>query len=258
MTQALKNKEDVGAGCPMQIERSRGAADQQDLVELVRTSEVARTDPTDSALADVLEWMHDFLSQPHPELGRKGAVCPFVPVALEKDSIRMAQIVDPDPSADSVVATIRRFRDLFLATEPIRGPEAINKAFVVVFPNLSADSASLVDEVQGRLKEEFIDCGLMLGEFHMTSKKSGLRNAEFRPLRSPLPMLGMRQMVDSDLPFLDSADYPPEQRSSFLRSYLFRLGGSLSMARFDQAMDGLITAELEKGGLAGTSGALRQ
>ena len=254
MTQALKDKEEAGAGCPMQFERSRGTPDQEGFVELVRTSEVARSHPADSALADVLEWMHDFLSQPHPELGRKGAVCPFVPVALEKDSIQMAQIVDPNPSVESVEATIRRFRDLFLITEPTRGPEAINKAFVVVFPNLSADSASLVDTVQSRLKKEFIDCGLMLGEFHMSNKKAGLRNAEFRPLRSPIPMLGMRQMVDSDLPFLDRADYQPEQRSSFLRSYLFRLGGSLSLARFDQAMDGLIAAEAEKG----RAGALAQ
>lgn len=258
MTQALKNLEDAGAGCPMQSGRSRGTADQHSVVELVRTSEVARTHPTDSALADVLGWMHDFLSQPHPELGRKGAVCPFVPVALEKDSIQMAQIVDPNPSVESVEATIRRFRDLFLVTEPTRGPEAINKAFVVVFPNLSADSAGLVDVVQGRLKKEFIDCGLMLGEFHTTNKKAGLRNAEFHPLRSPLPMLGMRQMVDSDLPFLDLAEYPPQLRASFLRSYLFRLGGSLSQARFDQAMDGLIAAELEASAAAGRSGARRQ
>lgn len=247
MTQALKTKEEAGAGCPMHRERSAGNADQDGFVELVRTSEVARNHPADSALSDVLEWMHDFLSQPHPELGRKGAVCPFVPIALEKDSIQMAQIVDPNPSVESVEATIRRFRDLFLVTEPTRGPEAINKAFVVVFPNLGPDSAGLVDTVQSRLKKEFIDCGLMLGEFHMANKKAGLRNAEFRPLRSPIPMLGMRQMVDSDLPFLDRAEYQPEQRSSFLRSYLFRLGGSLSMARFDQALDGLITAEMEKG-----------
>ena len=244
MSEASTSDMETRSPCPIKVEPQRGAPGEQALCELLRTSAVARDCPPDSALTNVLDWMHEFLAQPHPELGRKGAVCPFVPIALEKDSIRMAQITDPDPSVESVEAVIRRLRDLFLVTEPISGAEAINKAFVVVLPNLSAGSAELVDVVQGRLKKEFIDCGLMLGEFHTSNQSGGLRNAAFRPLRSPIPMLGMRQMVDSDLPFLDRPDYLPTERAAFLRSYLFRLGGSLNQARFDQALAGLIAAEL--------------
>jgi hypothetical protein len=213
---------------------------------LMRVSEVARTSPQSSPLACVLEWMHEFLARAHPDLGRKGAVCPFVPLSLEQDFIWMAEIADGNATVDSIATVISRFRDLFLATEPTSGPDTINKAFVVVFPNLGTDGAGVIDEVQTRLKRDFVDMGLMLGEFHATNQSPGLRNADFRPLRSPIPMLAMRHMVDSDLPFLLRYVYKPDERSAFLRSYLFRLAGTLGQAKFDQALDGVIEAEIEK------------
>jgi hypothetical protein len=86
--------------------------------------------------------------------------------------------------------------------------------------------------------------GLMLGEFHANNESPGLRNPDFRPLRSPIPMLAIRHMVDSDLPFLIRETYAPEERSAFLRSYLFRLGGALSQVQLNEALDELIVAEV--------------
>lgn len=232
--------------CPISFRDTVSAAPQGSGYRLMRVSEVARDFPESSPLANVLDWMHEFLARAHPELGRKGAVCPFVPQSLEQDSIWMAEIADSTATVESISAVISEYRELFLKTEPVSGPDTINKAFVVVFPNLGPDGASVVDEVQNRLKKDFVDLGLMLGEFHSANQSPGLRNADFRPLRSPIPMLAMRHMVDSDLPFLLRYVYAPEERSSFLRSYLFRLAGSLGQSRFDQALDGVIEAEIEK------------
>lgn len=248
MTQAgmfLADTNPAPQKCPMSFNAVKEVAPAQSGQRLMRVSEVARDYPESSPLASVLDWMHAFLARAHPELGRKGAVCPFVPMSLEQDSIWMAEISEADATVDSISAVISQYRDLFLVTEPTSGPDTINKAFVVVFPNLGPDGAGVVDEVQNRLKKDFVDLGLMLGEFHSANESPGLRNADFRPLRSPIPMLAMRHMVDSDLPFLLRYVYAPAERSSFLRSYLYRLAGTLGQAKFDQALDGVIEAEIE-------------
>jgi len=232
--------------CPVAHHDKQAAAAHGPGYGLMRVSQVARDYPSHSALASVLEWMRAFLARSHPELGRKGAVCPFVPVALEQDSIWMAEIAEREPTLDSISRVILYYRDLFLATEPTSGPDAINKAFLVIFPNLGAEGAGVVDEVQQLLKKDFVEKGLMLGEFHASNESPGLRNAEFRPLRSPIPMLAMRHMVDSDLPFLLRAAYAAPVRAAYLRAYLFRLAGSLGWSRFEQALDGVVAAEIEQ------------
>jgi len=214
---------------------------------LLRVSEVERECASTSSLRCVLEWVRVFLARPNPQLGRKGTVCPFVPTALTLDTIWMAEVPEADPSFERIATIISEYRDVYLSMEPTSGAEAKNKAFLVVFPALvarGADGAQVVDKVQANLKKYFVETGLMLGEFHAANESPGLHNPEFRPLRSPIPMLAIRHMVESDLPFLTRESYPPKERSSFLRSYLFRLGGSLSPVRFNEALDGFVTAEI--------------
>ena len=62
---------------------------------------------------------------------------------------------------------------------------------------------------------------LMLGQFHpLPPAEPGLWNADFRPLRSPVPLLAIRHMVPTDLPFLTS-----DRR--FVESYREVFGDSL-------------------------------
>jgi hypothetical protein len=86
--------------------------------------------------------------------------------------------------------------------------------------------------------------GLLVGEFHAANANPGLHNPDFRPLRSPVPMLAIRHLVESDLAFLNRDFYPVSLRATYLRSYLFRLGGKLSQLKFEEALDGLISAEV--------------
>lgn len=214
---------------------------------LMRISEVERSFDPSSPLCCIADWIRKFLACPHPQLGRNGTVCPFVPVALAGDTIWMAEVAEATASFDHIATIITEYRDLFLNTEPKSGPEAMNKAFLVVFSQLArqgAEGAAIVDKVQATLKQYFVAMGLMLGEFHAANESPGLRNPDFRPLRSPIPMLAIRHMVESDLPFLIRETYPPKLRSSFLRSYLFRMGGVLSEEKFNEALAGLIAAEV--------------
>jgi hypothetical protein len=211
---------------------------------LSRLSEVERDAAPDSPMRRIASWIHEFLAQPHPDVGRRGAVCPFVPLSLEMDTIWMTEVRQPDPTFDDVAALITALRDQFIAMEPVSGPEAMQKSILVVLPTL-VHNASMVDEIQRTLKRHFVDVGLMLGEFHAANESPGLRNPDFRPLRTPVPMLAIRYMVESDLPFLMRDSTPAAERSSFLRSYLSHMGRGLTINKFELALNRLVAAEIE-------------
>jgi len=132
-----------------------------------------------------------------------------------------------------------------------------------VLPNLGGDAAKLIDDAQNELKASFVDVGLMLGEFHSENESPGLRNPEFRPLRSPVPMLAIRHMVESDLPFLRRSIDAPSVRASYLRSYLRRLGSTVRAKYLDQAVTALAeaihaTAKPKQGTASGASKSMRK
>ncbi|HEV8692909.1 MAG TPA: NAD(P)/FAD-dependent oxidoreductase [Lysobacter sp.] len=236
----LEESDGLIAAVQTQVENAGAAA----YGGLLRASDVERDQP-DSPLAAAVEWVRTFLARPHPEVGRSGPVCPFTPAALALDTIWLTQIDDSEPDPARLTEVLSQYRDVFFDIEPRSGATAINKTIMVVFPNLRADAAALVDDVQKQLKPSFVELGLMLGEFHANNETPGLRNPEFRPLRSPVPMLVMRQMVETDLPFLRRSLDEPEVRVAYLRSYLRRLGGTVRRNSFDQAVAALVEAELE-------------
>src|SRR5690349_10201082 len=108
----------------------------------------------------VLEWARGYLSAPHPELGRRGNVCPYVPSSLRAGHFYVA--VRPGATAD-VADTVRRHRDWFLDLEPRSGPEAQYKTILILFPDVAPEQ---IDATQAALKPAFVDAGLMLGQFH--------------------------------------------------------------------------------------------
>lgn len=214
---------------------------------LYTAREVEAQRATQPALAATLDWMISYLSQPHPDLGRTGAVCPYVPHALKINTIWLSEVDDPHLTREQIEAMIACFHQVFLNLEPREGLAIINKALLIVFPHITAEQApALIDQVQQALKPVYTRSGLMLGEFHRDNRSPGLRNPDFFPLRSPYPMLVIRHMVDSDLPFLMRDNDSPEVRIGFLRSYLLTLSRSLTNQKLMAAVEALIAAELER------------
>ncbi|NDJ23809.1 hypothetical protein GS682_19615 [Nostoc sp. B(2019)] len=171
-------------------------------------------------LIEIMEWVKSFLGRHHPDLGRSGPVCPFVPHALKSNSIQMAVIRAKNLDSQQLEEIVRRYRDLFLEIAPKEKELAINKAFLLIFPDVQIQETSkLIDGIQQKLKPSFVESGLMIGEFHKRNESSGLHNPNFRPLRSPIPLLAIRFMVESDLPFLISPD-DPYLRIRYLEAYL--------------------------------------
>jgi hypothetical protein len=185
----------------------------------------AQTDRACPAQRTVLSWIRDFVVKPHPELGRGGSVCPFLPRALREDSVLFQTVHSKDLSADQLDELVQQYASVFLTTEPTSGKARLNKTIVLVFADVADDDAfEKIELTQKRLKPYFVERGLMLGEFHKTHAAAGIHNPNFRPLQSPVPLLVIRYMVPSDLPFLTKPSDPLTMRVRFLRSYrqLFR------------------------------------
>ena len=191
-------------------------------MQLYTTSEIEQLDQHEDlpSLIEIIQWMKSFLGRPHPNLGRPGAVCPFIPQALKSNSIRLAVIRTKDLYPKQIEEIIGRYRDIFLDMEVKEQELAINKAFLLIFPDVHIEDVSQsIDSVQQKLKPLFVELGLMLGEFHQRNESPGLHNPNFRPLRSPIPLLAIRFMVEADLPFLmNPAD--PRLRIRYLEAYL--------------------------------------
>lgn len=183
-----------------------------------------RQEPVPERIADSVEplrqivaWAQEYLCRPHSELGRGGPVCPFVPLAMKKCLFYLTVCRGRDFDRDGIEGTLMRYRDRFLALDPVAGPEAAFKTILILFPDLQqADVPALIDATQDNLKGSYVEKGLMIGEFHAgPPQKAGLWNPDFLPLRSPVPMLVIRNMVATDFAFLRGD-------KGFVQTYLTR------------------------------------
>lgn len=185
-----------------------------------------RTDPLPAQVQENLEplravvhWAMDYLCKPHPELGRRGAVCPFTTPAIRRNLMFFTVLRGADLRREDVVEVVRTYRDWFLEMEPHDPREAQYKTIEILFPDIPESAwSTLIEAVHEELKAEYVFHGIMLGEFHPgPPEKAALRNPDFRPLKSPLPLLGIRYMVPTDFAFL-------RDRRDFMAAYLSRHG----------------------------------
>ncbi|CCD84772.1 conserved protein of unknown function [Bradyrhizobium sp. ORS 285] len=203
------------------------------------------SEASQTALKQVAGYVYDFLAQPHPNLGRDGNVCPFVPHALQRGLFRATIVGTSD--LESVDAAMREIIPVFQAMAPASPPKGRNaegdqilKSIIAVFPHVGADAApEVIDALQRRLKSAYIRAGMMVGQFHPGCPEPGLHNPAFRPLQAPLACLAIRHITKYDAPFMDTDEY--------LDGYL-HLFGLEGMRRID--------AMRVKGGQPNLSGSL--
>jgi hypothetical protein len=184
-----------------------------DIPPLVEPRDLDRELPAELRLSarplhSIADWARRYLCQPHPELGRKGDVCPFTESALARQTFYMAVCQGTPASADDVADMVGHYRDWFLDLPPVSGPSTQFKTILILFPDLAGPELHpIIDGAQRMLKQAYVAKGLMIGEFHDgPPDKAGLWNSSFRPLRSPVPLLAIRHMVATDFPFLSLDD----------------------------------------------------
>jgi hypothetical protein len=154
------------------------------------------------ALVDIARWSETFLVSDHPELGRTGPVCPFSKPSMKRGLFFLAY---DEVSVDtgSTIGRILLYRDLHaeIAAE-LNEKERQFLTIVILLPSFDEENPTELNDLQAHLKDEFVTQGLMVGQFHPRCQERGLWNQDFRPLQAPLPLLAIRYMVPSDLPFL--------------------------------------------------------
>ncbi|HST63098.1 MAG TPA: hypothetical protein VLK84_30595 [Longimicrobium sp.] len=186
-------------------------------------------------LRAIVHWAMDYLCNPHPELGRRGAVCPFTTPSIRRNLFYLTVMPGADLRQQDVVEMVRTYRDWFLEMEPHDQRSAQYKTITILFPDIPEEAwSSLIEATHEELKAEYVPHGIMLGEFHPgPPDKAALRNPDFRPLKSPVPLLGIRHMVPTDFAFL-------RDRRDFMAAYLARHGDKID------ALPGTMSAEVRQ------------
>jgi hypothetical protein len=161
-------------------------------------------------------WIETFVSRRHADLGRDGFVCPFVPPSIDRQLLWLAGHEDEVRRPEDLAGVMLDYRDWFLELPPQAGNEKVYKAIVVLFPDLQSESGfNLIDAAQRQLKSAFVSQGLMIGQFYPLCDEPGVRRLEFRPLRSPVPLLVIRYMTRFDLPFLTDPKFLAPYQTQF-------------------------------------------
>lgn len=175
-------------------------------------------------------WFESFLTRPSTELGREGDVCPYMRRAMRKKYVvmRAFDIKLGDAALSELIRHLRE--DMMVRAAPLEQTSERYYVAAIIVPFGAADElmVEVLGRIQPSLKPEFVERGLMLGEFWPGHPDSGLHNESFRPLASPLPMLAMRHMVLSDLGFLTKARVQPQLRVEFLGCYRRTFAGQLT------------------------------
>jgi hypothetical protein len=154
------------------------------------------------ALVEIARWSQDFLVSGHPDLGRTGPVCPFSKPSMNR-GLSFLAYDEVGSDHGETVKTILLYRDWHaeIAAE-LSEKERQFLTVVILLPSFDHEDPTELNDLQAQLKDEFVTQGLMIGQFHPHCEEPGLWNQNFRPLQAPLPLLAIRYMVPSDLPFL--------------------------------------------------------
>ena len=177
-----------------------------DLQDAGKAGDLATTDR--EALRAVSGWIDDFVARPHKDLGRAGAVCPFVPGSLQRRTLWLAAEHVADHGVSEVVELMDGYKRLFLQVAPADSDGAIYKTIIVVFPDLPAERAgALFDDVLDQLATPaYEEDGILFGPFYDGNEGTAIYNPDFRPFQPPVPFLFVRHTVLSDWKFFVEDD----------------------------------------------------
>ncbi|MGA5207431.1 DUF6875 domain-containing protein [Streptomyces variegatus] len=178
------------------------------------------------ALDSVDEWLNSYITQPHEQLGRSGAVCPFVAPARRVDAVETTvRLVGPAASLPLLKEVIRCGLDEFEQF----GRRASNptlRSLLIVLPDLPPETFSLLDEAHAQVKTESVERGLMIGQFHPDCDEPAARNPAFKVSRAPVPLVAVRAMAVHDILFLgERADWFAQYHRRFGERYRSRPAG---------------------------------
>lgn len=192
---------------------------------------------------DVLVWLREEVARGHPDLGRRGAICPRVAPALRADVLWLAVIRSTSATAEEAAEKGRHLADLFVELCGGDVANAGDTSLIALFPDVApSDGPEFIDRGHAALRMEFIERGMMIGEFHPVSNGSSAHNPSLLVMRSPWPMFVVRAMTPHDLMFLLHPRLPAELRLPYLRQFERHIGPRLGEAERRALAEGITAA----------------
>jgi heptaprenyl diphosphate synthase len=188
--------------------------------------------------AAVLDWLKGYISSPHPEIGRSGPVCPFVPLSLRSDQVRIVlhdELDGTDPGA--IRALILAYVAEFNATAPASATARRQRSIVLALPAITAAREHVLAEIHEDVKSDVVREGAMLGQFYESCQETAARNPAFLVSTGPVPCFVIRHMAPHDVLFLhDRPDWFAQYHDRFAADFRAgRIHDPLLVRLFQQA-----------------------
>ncbi len=172
----------------------------------------------------IYKYIQEFVCQNNEYINRPGPVCPFVANSLKQNLIYLFISNDQHNNKQRLIKMIEQCKYDFLHKLKINDgnrDKLVYKCLIMLIRS-SDVSHNLIDEIQTELKPDFIiQHGLMFGEFHQSANSNAIRNENFYPFRTQVPLLIIRYIVANDISFLNQKHkYSVEIRRNMIKKYL--------------------------------------
>jgi hypothetical protein len=175
-----------------------------------------------------LAWIKRFIMQPHPDLGRKGPVCPFAQPAHEARAIHFCALDVGEMSFDVFIDVMMRLTSFFDRVAGNMSGRSDLLSLCMIPRNLRAEAYyKFIDCAHSMLKPFYMNAGLMLGEFHPLSAVRGAHSERICPMRSDVPIFVIRSIALHDILFIDRQSGALGIRIQELECYLRGVGSLL-------------------------------
>ncbi|MGG1943342.1 DUF6875 domain-containing protein [Trinickia sp. NRRL B-1857] len=188
-----------------------------------------RNDDARTAFQAGFEWMDRFVMKSHPQLGRKGAVCPFVQPVHEDKRLYFCSMDCRNIGFETFLEAMMQVPALYgrIAEQVETRRDLLS---LCIFPvNLPASAYyKFIDCAHSILKPIYMVAGLMIGEFHPASTATGAHSNAIRPLRADVPFFAIRSIAVHDHLFIDRDPAAAGHRIHEIECYLRWTGASLS------------------------------
>lgn len=162
----------------------------------------AAVDQIVSALERLNYWLDDYVTQQNKLLGRSGAICPFVAPSHKNNALEIRiRLTGDNPTFELLHEIAINALSEFRLTN-WKGRNPMLHALIVVLPDLDVEKALLLDDVHAAVKDEFVEQGIMVGQFHPKCTVTSARNDDFEVSRAPVPALAIRNLAIHDIFFL--------------------------------------------------------
>ncbi|MEM9719521.1 MAG: DUF6875 domain-containing protein [Bacteroidota bacterium] len=156
-------------------------------------------------LRAVTDWILSFISMSNPELVRSGAVCPYTENSIIQGRLLLTVFEQKQPKIEEICQIVKNYQAWYnqIIGESKSEYEALHTSIVILFPNLPKEETyDLIEGSHRQLKPHFVKNKHMIGQFYPDCEVPSVWNPDFKPMKSPIPLLVIRKMIKTDFSFL--------------------------------------------------------